>query len=137
MTPSWASDGRPACACGPRVGLAELREMLTCLAGRAPEAFDELAASVTGGRPAEAGEPARRGRFRCTLAPAGETCEAYARVTVADSAGDEARCCARHAVSSLESIPGARVVWIDTKGLNEHELTAIRMTEERISLVRR
>jgi len=48
-------------------------------------------------------------RFTCTLAPA--ACSSYARVTIADTQGDTARACPRHAVAALNGITGGRVIW--------------------------
>jgi hypothetical protein len=54
-------------------------------------------------------------RFTCTLAPA--ACSSYARVTLADTQGETARACPRHAVAALNGITGARVIWADTRGV--------------------
>ena len=72
-------------------------------------------------------------RFRCMDGQ----CSRYARVTVEDARGERGRACARHAVAALEGLAGARVIWQDTRGINEHEATALRITEERSQLARK
>jgi hypothetical protein len=72
-------------------------------------------------------------RFRCMDAQ----CNRYARVTVEDAQGERGRACARHAMAALEGLAGARVIWQDTRGINEHEATALRITEERSQLARK
>ena len=47
-----------------------------------------------------------------------------------------ARACPRHAVAVLEKLARARVVWDDTRGINEHEAIALRIAEERSQLSR-
>jgi hypothetical protein len=71
-------------------------------------------------------------RFACM----DQECGRYARVTVGDAGGERARACARHAVTALEGLAGARVIWEDTRGINEHEATALAITEERSQLSR-
>jgi hypothetical protein len=71
-------------------------------------------------------------RFRCT----DSACGRYARVTVQDADGERARACAHHAVKLLNGLAGARVVWDDSPGINEHEATALRLAEERSQLSR-
>ena len=71
-------------------------------------------------------------RFRCM----DKQCDRYARVTIEDAEGERARACARHAVAALDGLAGARVIWDDTRGINEHEATALRMAEERSQLSR-
>ncbi len=71
-------------------------------------------------------------RFTCTLAPA--ACSSYARVTLADTEGETARACPRHALTALNGIAGARVLWEDTHGINDHERTALQLAEERSQL---
>jgi hypothetical protein len=74
-------------------------------------------------------------RFTCTLTAAdGPACQSYARVTIADAQGASARACPRHAVAALDGISGARVDWVDSKGVNEHELVAIELDGERSRL---
>jgi hypothetical protein len=70
-------------------------------------------------------------RFTCALAPA---CRSYARVTIADTEGDTARACPCHAVAALNGVTGARVIWADTRGINDHERTALRIAEDRSQL---
>ena len=72
-------------------------------------------------------------RFRCMDGQ----CNRYARVTVEDAQGERGRACARHAMAALEGLAGARVIWQDTRGINEHEATALRITEERSQLARK
>jgi hypothetical protein len=64
-------------------------------------------------------------------------CDRYARVTVEDAEGERARACARHAVAALEHLAQARVVWEDTRGINEHETAALRLAEKRSQLSRK
>jgi hypothetical protein len=71
-------------------------------------------------------------RFTCALAPA---CSSYARVTIADTEGDTARACPQHAVAALNGIIGARVIWADTRGINDHERTTLSIAGERSQLV--
>jgi hypothetical protein len=52
-------------------------------------------------------------------------------VTIADALGDITRGCVKHAIDALDHITGARVDWTDTKGLNEFELKALQLTDER------
>jgi hypothetical protein len=74
-------------------------------------------------------------RFKCSLTTEGEPeCTRYARVTVADALGGRARGCPQHAMMALEGIRDARVDWADSKGLNEFEVQALKLTEERTSL---
>jgi hypothetical protein len=61
-------------------------------------------------------------------------CDRYARVSVEDAQGQRARACPRHAVAALDGLVGARVIWDDTRGINEHEVTALRLAEERSQL---
>jgi hypothetical protein len=72
-------------------------------------------------------------RFRCME---GE-CDRYARVSIEDAQGQRARGCPRHAVAALDGLAGARVVWDDTRGINEYEATALRIGEERSQLSRK
>jgi hypothetical protein len=72
-------------------------------------------------------------RFRCMEAE----CDRYARVSVEDEEGQRARACPRHAVAALDGLAGARVVWDDARGINEHEVTALRLAEERSQLSRK
>jgi hypothetical protein len=72
-------------------------------------------------------------RFRCME----KGCGRYARVTVEDAEGERARACARHAVDALENLARARVIWEDTRGINEYEATALRLAEERSQLCRK
>lgn len=71
-------------------------------------------------------------RYQCM----DKQCSRYARVTLEDAEGERARTCARHAVTALENVARARVVWDDTHGLNEHEAIALRITKERSHLSR-
>jgi hypothetical protein len=74
-------------------------------------------------------------RFKCALTIADEPeCTRYARVTIVDGLGGKARGCPEHAMLALEGIRGARVDWADSRGLNEFEVQALRLTEERASL---
>jgi hypothetical protein len=74
-------------------------------------------------------------RFTCSLTRADEpACQSYARVTIADSEGDSACGCPRHAVAALGGITGAHVDWTDSKGLNEWERKALELTGERSEL---
>jgi hypothetical protein len=74
-------------------------------------------------------------RFTCTLTRADEpACQAYARVTIADSQDATARGCPRHAVAALDGIIGAHVDWADSKGLSQWERTALELAEERSTL---
>ncbi len=72
-------------------------------------------------------------RFRCM----DRQCDRYARVTVEDAEGERARACARHAVAALDGLTGARVIWDDTRGINEYEGTALQLAEERSQLSRK
>jgi hypothetical protein len=63
-------------------------------------------------------------------------CDRYARVTVEDAEDERARACVRHAVAALEGLAGARVVWDDTRGINEYEAAALWIAEERSELSR-
>ncbi len=70
-------------------------------------------------------------RFICTLTRADESvCQSYARVTIVDAEGTTARGCPRHAVAALGGITGAHVDWADSKGLNEWERKALKLSEE-------
>ena len=80
------------------------------------------------------GNPMDASRFTCTLAPA--ACSSYARVTIADAQGETARACPRHAVAALSGITAASVIWADTRGINDHERTALQLAEERTQLAR-
>ena len=74
-------------------------------------------------------------RFTCTLTRADEpACQSYARVTIIDSQGDSDRACPRHAVAALDGISRGHVDWSDSKGLNQWELTALELAEERSQL---
>ena len=46
------------------------------------------------------------------------------------------RTCPDHAVQALNRLAGARVIWDDTRGINEYEATALRLAEERSQLAR-
>jgi hypothetical protein len=48
--------------------------------------------------------------------------------------GSQRRACPRHAVAALDGISGARVDWVDSKGLNEHGRMAIELAAERSTL---
>jgi hypothetical protein len=48
--------------------------------------------------------------------------------------GASARACPRHAVAALDGISGARVDWVDSKGLTEHERMAVELAGERSRL---
>jgi hypothetical protein len=67
-------------------------------------------------------------RFQCMQGP---QCDRYARVTIEDAQGERDRACPHHAVRVLDCLAGARVIWGDTRGINEHEMTALRHAEER------
>jgi hypothetical protein len=69
-------------------------------------------------------------RFRCME----DECDRYARVSIKDAEGQRARACPHHAVAGLSGLAGARVIWDDTHGINEHEATALRIAEERSQL---
>jgi len=71
-------------------------------------------------------------RLRCMEAK----CDRYARVCIEDGAGQSARACPRHAVAALDGLADARVVWDDTSGINEWEVTALLLAEERSQLSR-
>ena len=71
-------------------------------------------------------------RFRCMEAE----CDRYARVGIEDAHGQRARACPRHAVAALDGLAGARVIWDDTRGINQFEVTALRIAEERSQLSR-
>jgi hypothetical protein len=74
-------------------------------------------------------------RFTCTLTKADEPpCQSYARVTIIDTEGASARACPRHALAALDGIAGACVDWSDSKGLNQWELKALELAEERSQL---
>ena len=76
-----------------------------------------------------------RTRFTCTLTRTDEpACTSYARITITDAEGDTARGCPRHAVAALDGIAGASVDWDDSRGLNEHERQALKLSEERSQL---
>jgi hypothetical protein len=70
-------------------------------------------------------------RFKCMEGP---QCDRYARVTIEDIAHERDRACPRHAVQALNRLAGARVIWDDSYGINEQEITALRLTEERSQL---
>jgi hypothetical protein len=110
----------------------EIRAALAYVAGHAPEVFD--AATLSRGQHRNDRLPAAGSRFRCALGDTSGTCAEYARVTITDTLGDTARGCVRHAIDALDHIDGARVVWEDTKTLNEFEVTALRLTDERSAL---
>ena len=67
-------------------------------------------------------------------------CGRYAPVTVIDLDldldldGESARGCARHPIQALNGITGLRVGWDDSLSLNEHERSAVELTEERSQL---
>jgi hypothetical protein len=63
-------------------------------------------------------------------------CGPYARVTVEDAETERGRACTRHAVAALDGLAGARLIWDDTHGINEHEATALAIAEERSQLSR-
>jgi hypothetical protein len=69
-------------------------------------------------------------RFRCMEGK----CDRYARVTIQDAEGQRDRACPRHAVAALDGLAGAQVIWDDSRGVSEHEITALRITEERSQL---
>ena len=69
-------------------------------------------------------------RFRCTDTRS----DRYARVTIEDVEGELARVCAYHALAAFECLARARVVWDDTRGINEHETIALRIAEQRSQL---
>jgi len=70
-------------------------------------------------------------RFTCTLTKADEpACPSYAPVTITDSEGDSARACPRNAVAALDGITGTHVDWADSKGLNQWERKALKLSEE-------
>ena len=74
-------------------------------------------------------------RFTSALTRADEpACQSYARVTVMDSEGAAARSYPRHAVTALDGIAGAHMNWTDSKGLNEWERKALKLSEERSKL---
>lgn len=58
-------------------------------------------------------------------------CDRYARVSIEDAQDRRARSCPRHAVAALDGLAGARVIWEDSHGINEYEVTALRIAEER------
>jgi hypothetical protein len=66
----------------------------------------------------------------------GPQCDRHARVTIEDRARQRDRACPRHAVHALNHLVGARVIWDDSQGINEHEATALRLAEERSQLAR-
>ena len=39
-------------------------------------------------------------------------------------------------MQALNGLAGARVIWDDTQGINEHEAAALRLAEERSQLAR-
>jgi hypothetical protein len=57
-------------------------------------------------------------------------------VTVEDANGEHAGACAHHAVELLNGLASARVVWDDTREINDHEATALRLVQERSRLGR-
>ena len=71
-------------------------------------------------------------RFRCME----RECDRYARVSIEDAEGQRVRACPRHAVAAIDGLAGARVVWDDTRAINEYEVTALRLAEERSQLSR-
>ena len=71
-------------------------------------------------------------RFQCREGQ----CDRYARVTIEDATHQQDRACPRHAVEALNGLAGAQVIWDDTRGINEHEATALRVAEERSQLAR-
>jgi len=73
----------------------------------------------------------RAQRFRCM----DNRCDWYARGTIEDNEGERARAGARHAVAALHGLADARVIWEDTRGINEHEATALRLVGERSQLL--
>ena len=72
-------------------------------------------------------------RFRCME----EECGRYARVSIEDAEGQRARTCPHHAVAVLTGLAGARVIWDDTHGINDYEVTALRIAQERSQLSRK
>jgi hypothetical protein len=70
-------------------------------------------------------------RFQCMERP---QCDRYARVTIEDITYQRDRACSHHAVQALNHLAGARVIWEDSQGLNEHEVTALGLAEERSQL---
>jgi hypothetical protein len=71
-------------------------------------------------------------RLRCME---GE-CDRYARVSIEDAERQRVRACPRHAVAALDGLAGAHIVWDNTHGINEHEVIALRIAEERSKLRR-
>ncbi len=63
-------------------------------------------------------------------------CDRYARVTIEGAQGQRARACPRHAVAALNGLARARVVWDDTRGINQHETAGLQLAEERSELAR-
>jgi hypothetical protein len=58
-------------------------------------------------------------------------------VSIEDAEGQRARACPGHAVAALDGLSGARVVWDDTRDINEYEDSALRIGEERSQLSRK
>jgi hypothetical protein len=73
-------------------------------------------------------------RFQCMEGP---QCDRYARVTIEDITYQRGRACPHHAVDALNRPAGARIIWDDTRGLNEHEATALHLAEERSQLAQK
>ena len=71
-------------------------------------------------------------RFQCMQ----KECDRYARVCIGDAHGQRARACLRHAVAAPDRLTGAQVIWDDTRGISEYEVTALRIAEERSQLSR-
>jgi hypothetical protein len=69
-------------------------------------------------------------RFGCME----KECDRYARLTIQDAGPERDRACPRHAVAALGGLAGARVIWDDSRGVNEHEAAAPRIAEERSQL---
>jgi hypothetical protein len=69
-------------------------------------------------------------RFGCM----DKECDRCARVTIQDAGGQRDRACPRHAVAALDGLASARVIWDDSRGVSEHEATALRIAEERSQL---
>lgn len=56
------------------------------------------------------------------------------RVTVEDLARQRGRACPHHAVQALNGLVGATVIWGVSRGINEHEITALTLAQERSQL---
>ena len=58
-------------------------------------------------------------------------------MSLEDAKRQRARACTRHTAAAVEGLVGVCVVWGGTHGVNEYEVTALRIAEERSQLSRK